>query len=182
MQSYTIGVTTFALERPPDRGEEGMLFDDDDDDGAAFDDTGWFYIWPAALALCRHLSVHAPLLAGRRVLELGAGAGAPSLFCACGNLVESVVASDQSGQVVERLCRTIERNRVGERARALRLDWSSDVERLAALVADERIDLVLAADVVYPMKDQQPLLAALALLVRTDIMIALNEMDIKPEA
>ena len=60
-QAYTIGEVTFSLERPPDRGEEaGMLFDDDEICGS-FDDTGWFYVWPAALALCNHLSEHAPL-------------------------------------------------------------------------------------------------------------------------
>ncbi len=40
-------------------------------------------VWPAALALCAALRERPALAAGASICELGAGAGAPGLVCAC---------------------------------------------------------------------------------------------------
>ena len=39
-------------------------------------------LWPTCVALCRHLCAHAQLVRGRRVVELGSGAGGAGIVCA----------------------------------------------------------------------------------------------------
>ena len=166
-RSLRFGAASFTLisaTRPS--SDEGLLFDDGSLGGPRFDDTGlYFSPWPAATALCRHLAENPELCANRRVLELGAGAGAPSLLCASlPEPAEHVVATDLNEAVVERLERAFERNGI-ERARASarHADWD-DVAGLLSLARAERIELVLAADVVYPAADMRPLMQALAAL------------------
>lgn len=48
------------------------LFSDDDDDPPA---PYWAYQWAGGLALAQHFAAHPELVAGKRVLDLGAGSG-----------------------------------------------------------------------------------------------------------
>ena len=58
----------------------------------------WSKVWPAAKALCTWLAAAPHWFRGKRVVELGAGLGLPSLFCA--READSVWCTDRSAEAV----------------------------------------------------------------------------------
>ena len=138
-------------------GDDRLLFDDGLLTGVPFDDTGLVRIWPASIALCRVLQERPDAIANRRVLELGAGTGLPSLLCARHLGAARVLATDGNMAAVAKLS-----DALGDcpHADALQLTWDAP-DALVALVTSERIDTLLLADCVYPAKDATPLLSAL---------------------
>ena len=86
--------------------------------------------WEASLRLAHYLHSKPELIRGRKVLELGAGSGFLSIFCAAVLGAELVLATDGSPQILHALEGNIELN--GhlwdmERRRPLTrvLDWST---------------------------------------------------------
>jgi predicted nicotinamide N-methyase len=101
------------------------------------------------VALAEHVATLE--LRGRRVLELGAGLGLPSLAAAlCG---ADVLATDWADDAVALLRANAERNHVPLRAEVIRWD---EAERFGA-----NWDLVLAADVLYEQRNADQLAALL---------------------
>jgi predicted nicotinamide N-methyase len=94
-------------------------------------------------------------------MELGAGLGLPSLLC-CG-LASRVVSCDLNPQAVAKLRELYTARGLGATATAHQLSWT-EAGALAELAAAERVEVLLLADVVYPMKETASLLAALARL------------------
>ncbi|PYP75486.1 MAG: hypothetical protein DMD35_21335 [Gemmatimonadetes bacterium] len=96
-------------------------------------------LWPAAIALAHELVSRAPDLAGRRVLELGAGTGLPGIVAS--TYGARVVQSDRLEPALALGRANAERN--GARSIEHRLaDWTEWTD-------SERYDLVLGADVTY---------------------------------
>jgi predicted nicotinamide N-methyase len=58
----------------------------------------WSKLWPAALGICEFLSLHPGIYRGKKVLELGAGLGLPSLLCA--READSVLCTDLSADAM----------------------------------------------------------------------------------
>lgn len=107
-------------------------------------------LWPAARALAERVAeLGRARLAGRPVLELGCGLGAPSLVAALHGA--QVLATDYHPDVPGLLERNAARNAVTG-VRYQRVDW----RREEALPAG--FELVLAADVLY-LPDLAPLVA-----------------------
>jgi predicted nicotinamide N-methyase len=106
----------------------------------------WAELWPASLALAEAL----PEVRGLRVVELGCGLGVPSLVAAARGA--DTTATDWADDAIELLRRNAARNGIALRAevRDWRAPWS------------ERFDLVLAADVLYELRNVEPLLERLA--------------------
>ena len=167
---FTFNNHTVTVEVAPP-GAEDMLFDDGELTGEVFDYTGLGRVWPASVVLCRWLASHPADVEGRRVLELGAGTGLPSLLCAKLN-AQYVIATDGTQAVVDRLGQALTDAGAAGRHEALCLPWENSEMLLAAA---DTIDTVLLADVVYPMKDQAPLIEALRslLVARPGITILL---------
>ncbi len=164
--SFRFGGTVVRVEPLAAPEEDTLLFDDGDLFGAgaaaAFDDTGIHYVWPASVALCRWLEAERMHdVRGARVMELGAGLGLPSLFCC--HFAERTLAIDCNERAVTKLNAAFAEHGAAGTASAQTL-WWDEADALAQIATSERISLLLAADVVYPMKDASPLLAALALL------------------
>jgi predicted nicotinamide N-methyase len=111
----------------------------------------WSVLWRSGIALAHEVA--AAELAGRRVVELGCGLGAPSLAAARGGA--DVVATDGDDEALELLDRNAREN-------ALHLDTAcvewADAD---ALVARGPFDLVLAADVLYERGSVAQLLSLL---------------------
>jgi predicted nicotinamide N-methyase len=59
----------------------------------------WSKIWPAALALCQWLKGNPSMYAGKKVLEIGAGLGLPSLFVA--SEADWVLCSDKESLALD---------------------------------------------------------------------------------
>jgi predicted nicotinamide N-methyase len=97
-------------------------------------------LWPASIAMAHELAARGEALAGRRVLELGAGTGLPGIVAAA--FGAHVVQTDRHALALDVCRRNGERNGVGGRVEYRLADWT-------AWSGTERYDLVLGADVIY---------------------------------
>jgi len=109
----------------------------------------WSVLWRSGVALARELAEAE--LAGRHVVELGCGLGAPSLVAAREGA--SVLATDESDEALQLVERNAREN--GLALQASPVDWNVP----DALVARGPFDLVLAADVLYERANVAPLLS-----------------------
>lgn len=116
----------------------------------------WAELWPAALALAEHVLRRVPM-AGRRVIELGAGMGLVSLAAARAGA--DVLATDYEEDALRFVRVNAAAN--GLPVRTALLDW-----RDVRLDPAETFDLVLASDVVYERRNHGPILDALCRLLR----------------
>ena len=137
--------------------------------GQTLDSTG-LTLWRAAEDLCRHLNAERGALAGKHVVELGAGLGLCSLFA--GHFAASVLSTDGDAISIEQLRANVAHNQeeqaaiVQARGRdagvatlenvsVAALDWGAGAAELPAVVsrvlarAPRGADVVLAADVCY---------------------------------
>jgi predicted nicotinamide N-methyase len=120
----------------------------------------WAELWPSGVALAEHVATLE--LRGRRVLELGAGLGLPSLTAALGGA--EVLATDWAEDAVALLRANAERNHLRLRAELARWD---EPELFGA-----GWDLVLAADVLYEQRNADQLLGLLPRLEAEEILLA----------
>jgi predicted nicotinamide N-methyase len=146
-----------ALLRPPSADE---LIDEQQFDEEEFLPY-WAELWPSGIALGE--VVAALELRGKRVLELGAGLGIPSLLAALGGA--DVLATDWAEDAVELLRVNAERN--GLRLRAERVRWDEP----QPLVRAGPWDVVLGADLLYEARNATQLLDLLPRL-GGDVLLA----------
>lgn len=99
-------------------------------------------LWPSAEALAIHLNDHAELVKGKRVLELGAGLGFPSLVAS--HLGGAVLTTDFHPDVQKYFKRNCEHSVI--QCDYERLNWREDTRDLG------RFDLVMGSDVLYESK------------------------------
>lgn len=165
MASTTSGkalIGPYVLRYSSPSTQPEILFDDGALTGDIFDVTGEL-IWPASVAMCRWLEQNRQCVARRRLLELGAGTGLPSILCALHLGAAHVVATDANADAVDRLARALECGGA-QNATALPLDWDSP-QAVIDVVISERIDTVVLSDVAYPAKDSSLLVSALEALL-----------------
>ncbi|MDQ3335446.1 MAG: protein N-lysine methyltransferase family protein [Myxococcota bacterium] len=111
-------------------------------------------LWPSAIALAHAVASRA--LAGKRVLELGAGTGLPGIVAA--SLGARVVQTDRQ-QLVLHVCKlNAERNAVAATIEHRIADWTEWND-------PEQYDLVLGSDILYA----EPLHAALRKIFETNL-------------
>jgi predicted nicotinamide N-methyase len=121
----------------------------------------WAELWPSGVALARVVGEFD--LAGKRVLELGAGLGLPSLAAVLRGA--DVLATDWAEEAVALLRENAARNGIALRAERVRWDDPG-------LLLDEGPwDLVLGADLLYEERNATVLLELLPLL-GGDVLIA----------
>lgn len=121
----------------------------------------WAELWPSGLALARFVAELD--LGGRRVLELGAGLGLPSLAAALRGA--EVLATDWAEDAVMLLRDNAARN--GIELRAERVRWDEP----EPLHAGAPWDVVLGADLLYEQRNADALLELLPRL-GGDILLA----------
>ena len=148
---------TLRLLRPPQADE---LIDED-----AFDEDEflpyWAELWPSGIALAEVVDRLA--LRGKRVLELGAGLGIPSLVAALGGA--DVLATDWAEDAVSLLRENAERNGIALRVEPVRWDEPEPLVRGAPW------DVVLGADLLYEERNAEQLLELLPRL-GGDVLLA----------
>lgn len=110
-------------------------------------------LWPAAIALAHELATRE--LAGKRILELGAGTGLPGIVAA--SLGAQVVQTDRQGLVLHVCRQNAARNEV-TRIVHRTADWT-------AWDDTERYDLILGSDILYA----EPLHANLRHIFETNL-------------
>ena len=121
----------------------------------------WAELWPSGVALARVVETFD--LAGKRVVELGAGLGLPSLAAALRGA--DVLATDWADDAVALLRANAERNGIALRVERVRWDEPGE------LLAQAPYDLVLGADLLYEARNAAQLLELLPALGR-EIVIA----------
>ncbi|MCX5745853.1 MAG: methyltransferase domain-containing protein [Proteobacteria bacterium] len=94
-------------------------------------------LWPAAIALAHALAARA--LAGKRILELGAGTGLPGIVAA--SLGAHVVQTDRQKLALHVCAQNAERNGVATIVHRL-ADWTAWDDL-------ERYDLIIGSDILY---------------------------------
>ena len=146
-EQFELAGRTLTLLRPPSADE---LIDE-----SAFDEEEflpyWAELWPSGVALARY--VETLELEDRRVVELGAGLGLPSLAASLRGA--HVLATDWAGDAVALLRANAERNHV--RLRVERIRWDEP----GGLLAEAPFDLVLGADLLYESRNAAQLLELL---------------------
>lgn len=106
---------------------------DDDDPPAPY----WAYQWAGGLALAQHFTAHPDIVAGRRVLDLGAGSGLVGIAAAKAGAVVSASELDPNGRA------------------AITLNAAANEVAIAIIDIDilgpvpSAIDLIAAGDVFY---------------------------------
>jgi len=121
----------------------------------------WAELWPSGVALA-HV-VESLDLRGRRVIELGAGLGLPSLAAALGGA--DVLATDWAGDAVALLRANAARNAVALRVERVRWDEPEPIVREAPW------EVVLGADLLYEARNAAQLLTLLPRL-GGDVLLA----------
>jgi predicted nicotinamide N-methyase len=116
----------------------------------------WAELWPSSVALARVVARRP--LKGRRTIELGCGLGLPAIVAAAAG--GRVLATDWSPDAVAITARNAERNGVALETGLFR--WDAAPERLGA-----PWPLVLASDVLYEVRNVDPLLELLPRLTDT---------------
>lgn len=96
----------------------------------------WSFCWASGLAMARYLAAHPHWVAGKRVLDFGAGSGIAGIAAARAGALE-VVACDLDPLALH-ACRA------NARLNDVKLGYSSDFFAEA-----DRFDLILVADVLY---------------------------------
>lgn len=142
--------------------------------------------WEASLHLAQYLHSHRDRVAGKNVIELGAGTGLVSILCAGPLNARTVLSTDGLPHVVEMIDKNIALNRTNlfngsailKAPIARVLDWA-DVESLQeTLRVDDSVpkyNLILGADITYS-PDVVPLLAQLLKTLIVD-MFADDQME-----
>ncbi|KAL0942908.1 uncharacterized protein CTRU02_200794 [Colletotrichum truncatum] len=121
--------------------------------------------WEAALHLGQYLCANQHIIAGKRILELGAGTGYLAVLCAKHLAATSVVASDGSDDVINNLPESFFLNGLqdSELVRPMELRWGH------ALVGTEdqqwnngeSVDVVIGADITFDQSIIPALIATL---------------------
>ena len=99
----------------------------------------WSHVWPSAIALSEYIVQHPELISDKKVWELAAGLGLPSMYAA--RHAREVICSDYNEDAVAIMEKTIRHLQL-KNCTAMILDWNN-------LPRDSEADVVLLSDINY---------------------------------
>ncbi len=121
----------------------------------------WAQVWPSAIALTEFLAENPTLVAGKKVIELGAGLGLPALFAARTAL--SVFCTDYLAEPLAFVDASIEKDGLDNMKTGL-LDWHQQIPYA---------EIVLASDINYHPNSFESLLNCLSKALENGVTIIL---------
>ena len=124
----------------------------------------WAHLWPASRAICEMLAGSPWMVEGKRVLEIAAGLGLPSLFVA--DRAASVCCSDRSAEAMALVQASVARNAITN-VETMVIDWNH-------LPSELPYDLVILSDVNYDPEDLDGLRVLFDRLLKAGISIVLS--------
>ena len=146
----------YAIYRPSEEARESLF-----EQGRADPEKQmpyWAKVWPSGVALADVVVERKEEVAGRHVLELGAGLGVTA--CTVLEYGGRIVTADYSALPLA-YCRLNTLANTGKAPRATCFNWRHDAEVTAALRQPEYrggFPLIIAGDVLYEGRDAEPLL------------------------
>lgn len=109
-------------------------------------------IWPASLLFGAYLAEHAHLVAGKRVVELGAGSGVAGIVCAA--LGAQHVCLTDVPCALQLIRSNVARNeRYAARCAVAPCRWGDEAD-IASLVSGAPFDVIVASELVYKQSEQ----------------------------
>lgn len=119
--------------------------------------------WEAALYLGNYLCSNPSLIAGKSILELGAGTGYTSILCSKYLSAAHVLATDGSDDVVMSLATNFYLNGLQDstkiEAKELKWGWALEAGEYPEWNAGRKIDVVVGADLTYDDRNIPALLS-----------------------
>ena len=148
LQSFAFGTLNIELFVPdPDAVRKGYEQEKRRDLEAPF--PFWAKVWPSAIAMAEYLQLNPDIITGKKVLELAAGLGLPSIVAA--HYAETVCCSDYLEDAVDSARQNILHNRLSNVDCKL-YDWNDLPDDLIA-------DILLMSDVNYEPAEFDQLIA-----------------------
>lgn len=148
LQSFTFGTLNIELFVPdPDAVRKGYEQEKRRDLEAPF--PFWAKVWPSAIAMAEYLQLHPDIITGKKVLELAAGLGLPSIVAA--HYAENICCSDYMEDAVDAARQNVLHNRLSNVVCRL-YDWNDLPDDLTA-------DIILMSDVNYEPAEFDQLIA-----------------------
>lgn len=162
IERFCFGSYTIDLLVPDARAIEEMYREQQAKD-PGFPFPYWSQVWPASLALCEWLAKHPEWMRNKKVMELGAGLGLPSLLAA--GLAKEVHSSDYISGAVECCRQSAVLN--GLPIHCETLDWTS-------LPSGLTTEVLLMSDVNYQPAGFEKLYTVLLQFIANDTTIILS--------
>lgn len=148
LQSFAFGTLNIELFVPdPDAVRKGYEQEKRRDLEAPF--PFWAKVWPSAIAMAEYLQLHPDIITGKKVIELAAGLGLPSIVAA--HYAEKVCCSDYLENAVDTAKQNVLHNRL-QNVDCRVYDWND-------LPDDLSTDILLMSDVNYEPADFDQLIA-----------------------
>ncbi|HYT87658.1 MAG TPA: methyltransferase [Gemmataceae bacterium] len=129
----------------------------------------WTDLWPASRMLAKAV-LREPWPPGIEALEVGCGLGLPGVAALARGL--RVIFSDYDPAALEFATRNARLNKF-EQFRVLRLDWNAPPD-------DLRVPVVLASDLLYELRNVEPLVALVKRVLLPDGLCLLTDQDRVP--
>jgi predicted nicotinamide N-methyase len=157
---------TFLIERP---SESDRLLDHPDVHSAFARDEYmpyWADLWPAARMLAKAI-LHEPWTPGTEALEVGCGLGLPGIVALALGL--RVTFSDYDACALHFAAKNARLNGFTD-FRTLQLDWRNPPD-------DLRVPVILASDLIYELRNVEPLSAFIRKVLTPDGVCLLTDQD-----
>ena len=160
IQTFRFANNTVQLYVPSNEWIQEQFEKDNDNAPAPY----WAQVWPAAKALCEVIAAQPQLVQNKKVLELAAGLGLPSLLAA--QVAKEVTASDYIQDAVELIKRSVEYNKIKNMKCGV-MDWNKLDKKLHP-------DVLLLSDINYDPKSFDALYKVLAEFINQGTTVLLS--------
>ncbi len=141
---------TYRITKPNDIDTLLTIAENDPEENLPY----WAALWPSGVALADEILAEPELIQSGRVLELGTGLGVTAM--AALSVGADLIISDYANESLQLAAYNITENGFNEPA-VMQMNWRDPSDKFRKLVGNG-FPVVIAADVLYELRDVEPLL------------------------